>query len=142
MAGARTAPFLWGYHAKQVMRMVVNDGQVYNSLEGCPARRGHMEMAMDDPRGAREVFTTSLSAPRVEGAQAVVEYTLAQPGEVSLAIFSVLGRRVANLGSAVHEAGVHRATVPLEHMAHGIYFVRMNAGGKTYTRRMPVLRTR
>jgi hypothetical protein len=100
-----------------------------------------MEMAMHDPHGAREAFTTSLSAPRVEGARAVVEYTLAQPGEVSLAIFNVLGRRVAGLGSAVLEAGVHRATFPLERMAHGIYFVRMRAGGKIYTRRMPVLRT-
>jgi hypothetical protein len=139
--GSADGTVLVGVPREAGVRLVVNDGQVYNSLEGCPARSGHMEMAMHDPHGAREAFTTSLSAPRVEGARAVVEYTLAQPGEVSLAIFNVLGRRVAGLGSAVLEAGVHRATFPLERMAHGIYFVRMRAGGKIYTRRMPVLRT-
>lgn len=140
--GCADGTVLVGVPREAGVRMVVNDGQVYNALEGCPSRHGHMEMAMQDPHGAGVAFTTSLSAPRVEGARAVVEYTLAQPGEVSLAVFNVLGRRVASLGSAVHEAGVHRATFPLEHMAHGIYFVRMSAGGKTYTRRMPVLRTR
>jgi hypothetical protein len=99
-----------------------------------------MDMAMSDPRASAATFRTSLRSPRVEGGRALLEYTLAQPGEVSLAIYSVTGRLVASLGLAAREAGVHRASIPLQHVAHGIYFVRMRAGGISYTRRMPVLR--
>ena len=123
------------------VRTVSDDGQAYNSLAGCLAPTDHMDMAMamDAPQSAR-TYQTSLAAPRVEGGQAVLEYTLAQPGEVSISVYSVTGRLVASVGVASREAGIHRATVPLDHMAHGIYFVRMRVGGVSYTRRMPVLR--
>ena len=69
-----------------------------------------------------------------------MEYTLAQPGEVSLAIYDVAGRRVASLGASRARGRSAPRLVPLQHMAHGIYFVRMRAGGISYTRRMLVLR--
>jgi hypothetical protein len=122
------------------MRLVGDDGQAYNSLAGCSAPGGHMDMAMKDPQGSVGTFRTSLGSPRVDGGRALLEYTLAQPGEVSLAIYGVTGRLVANLGLAAREAGVHRASIPLQNVAHGIYFVRMRAGGISYTRRMLVLR--
>jgi hypothetical protein len=138
--GSADGSVLVGVPREAGKRLVANDGQSFNSLEGCPSEHGHMDMAMHEPHGVTGTLTTSLSAPRIEGARAIVEFTLAQPGEVSFAVFSVLGQRVAGIGSAVHGTGVNRATIPLERMAHGIYFVRMRAGGKIYTRRMPVLR--
>ena len=140
--GSADGAVLVGVPRESGVHLVGNDGQVFNSLEGCPSDHGNMDMAMHEPHAATGALTTSLSAPRIEGARAIVEFTLAQPGEVSLAVFNVLGQRVAGLGSAVHGTGVHTATIPLERMAHGIYFVRMRAGGKVFTRRMPVLRTR
>jgi spore coat protein A len=86
-------------------------------------------------------FTTSLGWPRVEGARAVLEYTLAKPGQVTLAIFDVAGRRVASLVDGVQETGAHRALFKLQHVARGIYFVRMSAGEKVFIRRMPILGT-
>jgi hypothetical protein len=77
----------------------------------------------------------------VEGARAIVEYTLAEPGPVTLAIFDVAGRRVAGLVDGVQETGTHRALFKLQHVARGIYFVRMSAGEKVFIRRMPVLIT-
>jgi spore coat protein A, manganese oxidase len=139
--GSADGSVLVGVPREGGRRLVANDGQSFNSLEGCPSENGHMDMAMHEPHGATGALTTSLRAPRVEGTHAIVEFTLAQPGEVSFAVFNVLGQRIAGVGSAVHGTGVHSATIPLDRMAHGIYFVRMRAGGKTYTRRMPVLRT-
>jgi hypothetical protein len=125
---------------KASVRLAVNDGQVYNSLESCSEPGGRVAMAADDARGARGAFTTSLGLPRIEGTRATVEYTLAEPGEVTMAIFDVSGRRVASLDASVQATGAHRASLRLPHMAHGIYFVRMRAGGKVLVRRMPVLR--
>jgi hypothetical protein len=139
--GTGDGAVLVGVPGKAGVRLLVNDGQVYNSLEACPERSGHMEMATNDQRGTGRAFTTSLGWPRVQGVRAMVEYTLAEPGEVTLAIFDVAGRRVASLADAVQGTGVHRAFFKLEHMAHGIYFVRMRAGGKFFVRRMPILKT-
>jgi len=130
-----------GVPGKTGVRLVVNDGQGYNSLEGCAGRSGHLEMATNDQESTAHAFTTSLRWARTEAGRAIVEYTLATPGEVTLAIFDVAGRRVASLADGVQEAGVHRAFIQLQHMAHGIYFVRMRAGGRDFVRRMPVLRT-
>ena len=69
----------------------------------------------------------------------MVEYTLAEPGPVTLAVFDVTGRRVASLAEGVQGRGVHRASLTLRRMAHGIYFVKMRAGGTAFVRRMPVL---
>ena len=118
------------------VRQAVNDGQIYNALAGCPSRGATMDMAM---HASVASFSTTLRSPRVEGGQAIVEYTLAKAGEVSVAIFSVTGRRVASLDPSTLEAGDHRASFPLDHMARGIYFVEMRTGGRTYIRRMPVL---
>jgi len=122
------------------VRRASDDGQVYNSLEGCPDHGSGMEMAMQGPRSAGPSFRTSLGVPRVEGGRAVLEYTLGQPGEISLAIYDVNGRQVASLGVASRESGIHRASLPLDHLAHGIYFVRMRVGHDSYVRRLPVLR--
>jgi len=139
--GAADGTVLVGVPGKTGVRLVVNDGQGYNSLEGCAGRSGQMDMATDDRGSAGRAFTTSLGWPHTEGGRAIVEYTLATPGEVTLAIFDVVGRRVASLADGVQEAGVHRAFIQLQHMAHGIYFVRMRAGGRDFVRRMPILRT-
>jgi hypothetical protein len=130
-----------GVPAKAGVRLVANDGQNYNSLASCPDRSGQMEMSMNAQRAAGRPLTTSLGWPRVEGGRAIVEYTLAQPGEVKLEVFDVAGRRVASLADGVRGSGVHRAYLELRHVAHGIYFVRMRARGKVFVRRMPVLRT-
>lgn len=137
--GAAEGTVLVGVAGKEGVRQVVDDGQITNSLAGCSDPGAHMAMATRD---LPEIsYTTALGRTRIEGQQATVEYTLAEPGEVSVAIFDVAGRRVASLADGVQGTGVHRASLNLKRVAHGIYFIRMHAAGKVFTRRMPVLRT-
>jgi spore coat protein A len=139
--GAADGTVLVRVPTKEGVRLAADDGQSYNSLEGCAERSGRMDMAMSAQRDAGPAFTTSLARPRIEGVRAVVEYTLAESGPVTLMVFDVAGRRVASLADGVQGPGVHRATLQLDHVAHGIYFVRLRAGGNVFVRRMPVLRT-
>jgi len=139
--GAADGTVLVGVPGRAGVRLVVNDGQAYNSFETCSERSGPMELATKDPRGTGNAFTTSLGRPRTEGVRAVVVYTLAEPGEVTLAIFDVAGRRVAGLADGVQGTGVHQAFLKLQHVARGIYFVRMRAEGRVFIRRMPILST-
>lgn len=139
--GTADGAVLVGVPVKAGVRLVVNDGQAYNSLEGCAGRSGAMDMATNGQPGTGKAFTTSMGWPRFEGERAILEYTLATPGVVTLEVFDVAGRRVASLAEGVRGTGVHRAFIELQHTAHGIYFVRMRAGERVFVRRMPVLRT-
>jgi hypothetical protein len=75
----------------------------------------------------------------------VIQYELAQPGQVSLAVFDVGGRQVRVLESGMMEAGSHSATWDGRDEAQvlmpaGIYFVRLNAAGAEWSRPMVMTR--
>ena len=77
---------------------------------------------------------------RIKGFINAVRWIGAANPKISLAIYDVNGRQVASLGVASREPGIHRASLPLDRLAHGIYFVRMRVGHDSYVRRLPVLR--
>ncbi len=69
-----------------------------------------------------------------------VPYTLDRPGEVSLQVFDVLGRRVATLVSGVREAGSYVAEFDASLLPGGIYYVTLRVHGMTQTRPMTLVR--
>src|SRR5204863_5477528 len=78
-------------------------------------------------------------------ASTVVEYDLAADGRVRLTVYDLRGRLVRELVNEVQSAGSHRATWLLtaaekERTPTGIYFFRLEAGGKTLTRKIILLR--
>ena len=69
-----------------------------------------------------------------------ITYTLPAPTAVRLAVYDVLGRRVATLAEGRRPAGTHRATFAADgRLAGGVYFYRLETGGQVETRRMVVL---
>lgn len=76
---------------------------------------------------------------------AALRLTLPQPGAVSLAIFDASGRRVRQLLTGVHPAGEQMVRWDLSdergaRVAGGLYFARLDAGGRTLTRRIVAVR--
>jgi hypothetical protein len=62
-----------------------------------------------------------------------IRYELLVAGNVSLVVYDVLGREVANLTNGYREAGYHSATWNATDQASGVYFARFvvtNADGK------------
>jgi uncharacterized lipoprotein YddW (UPF0748 family) len=59
---------------------------------------------------------------------AVVTYTLAEPAPVRLAIYDLLGRRVALLAEGRQGAGDHEVTWQVGRLAPGTYFYRLETG--------------
>ena len=72
--------------------------------------------------------------------RAQLTYAVPNEAEVSIAVYDLLGRRVARLVEGRKEAGVHRARLDAGRLASGRYFVQMQAEGVRKTRSLTVVR--
>jgi hypothetical protein len=54
-----------------------------------------------------------------------IKFDLPSPGDVSLALFDLLGRKIADLTHAYYESGYHEITWDGSDVAGGVYFVQL-----------------
>jgi flagellar hook assembly protein FlgD len=90
------------------------------------------------------VTAMSLAAPNPFQGSTSLGFDLAQPSRVELAIFSVDGRLVRTLVDGIREAGEYRPAwdgrdTHGSRAAPGVYYVRLLAGPKRFTRQVVLL---
>ncbi len=78
--------------------------------------------------------------PNPAGAQAAIRYRLPAPMAVRLAVYDVLGRRVALLAEGEQDAGWHEVAFDAARLSGGMYLVRLEAGDQALTGRLTVAR--
>ena len=71
---------------------------------------------------------------------ATARYTLPEPAEVTITVYDVLGRRIAQLVDAPTEAGRHSVRWNADGLASGLYIVRFEAGQTTDMHRVTLAR--
>ncbi|HIG75921.1 MAG TPA: DUF4397 domain-containing protein [Bacteroidetes bacterium] len=101
------------------------------------------------PMSAENPFATALAAPVLAldapfpnpaVGSATVPFSLAEAGDVRLAVVDALGREVALLAEGTREAGAHRAALPSGTLAPGTYVVLLQANGDRFARPLTVVR--
>lgn len=117
-------------------------------------------IAAQPPIDAQDRFEISFSPPTVSGegngdsfvfgleavwpnptvTTAQVDFTLEEAGEISLDVFDVLGRRVAQVASGEYAAGRHVLPLNTNDLASGVYVVRLTAGSQVAVQRVTVAR--
>lgn len=86
-------------------------------------------------------FALSQSIPNPSAGQALIRYTLPAAARVTLAAYDVQGRRVATwLDHEPQSAGVHEVAVRASAWRPGMYLYRLEAGGRSATRKMIVVK--
>jgi hypothetical protein len=83
--------------------------------------------------------------PNPFNGRTLIPYLLAQPGEVRLELWNLLGQRVRVLVAGARDAGAHQAwwdgrDEEGRELASGIYLCRLQAGGFSQTRKLLLLR--
>ena len=76
------------------------------------------------------------NAPNPFRAATTVSFQLSEAGEVEVAVFDVLGRRVRTLADSFLSAGTHRVSFEASGLPAGLYVVRLRAGGAVETQRV------
>lgn len=69
-----------------------------------------------------------------------VRFDLPAPGPVRIDVFDALGRRVRTALDATLPAGRHDAVLEADRLPSGMYVYRLEAAGRSLTRRMVVLK--
>ena len=78
--------------------------------------------------------------PHPVSERAVLDYTLPTQTEVTIEVYDLLGRRVAQLVDGPRTAGRHEVALSAGRWPSGTYFVRMQAGSASKTQRLTVVR--
>jgi len=102
----------------------------------------------DDPRAADAEpgeFSLGANSPNPFNAGTVITYSVANDGPISLAVYDILGRRVATLVDELQTAGQHGVAWNGsddrgQPVASGMYFYRLTAGAASQTRKMILLK--
>ena len=90
--------------------------------------------------GSTSVLSLARLQPNPSHGARTVRFSLAAAGDVRLELLDVMGRRIRTLVDGVLPAGRHERTwdgldARGSRAAAGLYFVRMRAGGRTFTER-------
>lgn len=104
------------------------------------------QLPQSAPPPKRALVTALMGiVPNPFNPQTTIQYSLARQGKVEIKIYDVAGRLVETLANEAQIAGQHsvvwkgndRRGSPV---ASGIYFVRLNAAGEVFTRKMVLLK--
>ena len=95
---------------------------------------------VDEDAPQLDGFALGPAYPNPSTSALAVPYHLAASGEVELAIYDVLGRRVVELVNARQPEGTHEATLDASALAPGVYVIQLRAGDETRTTRVTVVR--
>ncbi len=98
-------------------------------------RAGFTAIAAVGPGPGAEAELAAWSEPNPFTGSATVRFRLPAAGPVRLAVFDLGGRRVATLLDGTRPAGEHAVTWRAAGAPSGVYFVRLEAGGRSVTRR-------
>jgi hypothetical protein len=131
--------YVWGLAASQGKIYAVGTfGRMGNWPQSGLAAIASAEVAV--PRGP-EPFALSQTVPNPSVGQVLIRYTLPAAATVTLAAYDVQGRRVTTwLDHEAQSAGQHEVAVRATGWRPGMYLYRLEAGGRSATRKMIVVK--
>ena len=101
---------------------------------------GSQPVSTEDETSIPTVASLEQNYPNPFRGSTTIAYTIAQPEEVTLAIYDMLGRQVRTLVEHPHEAGQHTVSFDASSLPSGTYFYTLQTGPQSTTRRMTVVR--
>jgi len=97
--------------------------------------------SVDNERAAPARFSLDQNYPNPFNPTTAIGFTLEKSGMTTLKVYDIVGREVATLVNGPRDAGVHhQARFDASRFASGIYFARLQSGGKTMLKKMMLVK--
>ena len=90
--------------------------------------------------GAPEKFSLSQNYPNPFNPTTKIDFDLPKDGKVSIVIFDITGREIANLVNEVKTAGYYTLQFNASNLASGMYFYKITAGSFTAVKKMVLIK--
>jgi hypothetical protein len=87
-----------------------------------------------------DVFNFAGSYPNPFNARTNLRYSLEKPGFVTISIFDIQGRKVADLIDGNQAAGQYTLTWDAGAFPSGVYFARLESGNQSQCRKIVLLK--
>lgn len=94
----------------------------------------------DDFNSRNPDFKLNQNYPNPFNPTTKIDYYLPESGIVKLQVYDVTGRLVSTLIDGQQKAGNHKVSFNASNLASGVYFYRINFGGKIITNKMMLLK--
>ena len=118
------------------LRMAGTDGMGIGDMRWLADRTSIETLEIPEERG----FVLGQNYPNPFQSQTTIPYRMERQGHVTLEVFDLLGRRVAQIREGFESAGSHTATVSMDRQAPGTYFYKLSVDGQVTWRKLVVAR--
>jgi hypothetical protein len=96
--------------------------------------------AIDEPAELPQKVTLGKNYPNPFNPSTNIEFSLPQTSEIELAVYDVLGRRVATLIDGKRQAGSYSVNFDAGNLSSGVYLYRLKTAEVTKTRKMLLIK--
>ncbi|MEW6195693.1 MAG: S8 family serine peptidase [Bacteroidota bacterium] len=104
------------------------------------AANGTQANKADNTDGIISEELTTQNYPNPFNPTTLIQFTIKNSGKVTLKVYDVLGREVANLLNSYHESGSYEIPFDGSSLPSGIYFYNLTVNGKSLTKKMMLLK--
>ncbi len=122
-------------HHLSVWTAPINDSDLPTGVgsEAAPPARFTLSQNYPNPYGGKLSFGSKITT---------IEYSLPESESVTLKVYDIMGREVAELINKRESAGVHEVMFNPENfnLSSGVYFYRLQAGNFSQTKKMTIVR--
>jgi len=95
---------------------------------------------VNDPEMTPDKFGLSQNYPNPFNPSTTIKYVIEKPGFVTLKVYDMLGREVANLVNQDQSAGVYTVKFDASQLASGIYFYKLESGSNSLINKMMLVK--
>src|ERR1035437_9727593 len=116
------------------------DGNTTAVIYTAPHTFTYVATGINDPVGAVNSFALLQNYPNPFNPSTLINYSLPVRNNVSLKVYDMLGREVANLVNGTQEAGSHSVSFNASKLASGLYIYTLRAGNNSMSKKMMLMK--
>lgn len=123
-------------------RVLASDGsnQTASEPKSANLERGTVVSNEEDSFGTVESFKLEQNYPNPFNPSTNITFSLAESGNATIKIYSLIGQEVATIANNRFTAGQHTVQFDASALASGIYIYRLTSGNSTITKRMTLIK--